>query len=180
MSVHYMSSYKKSNLSLYIADYLFFFFFTGLDICLGKPLDDVIVRSLLEEVEALKEKLTTYKKTGDLEGEKILQGLNLFKDEVSKDLKKLQADQAKIENSFQEIKMSIRDDLRAELQGLFEEENSRFRKEITNEMKKIKQTVAENSRRLEKLEDIVRTLTDDFQSSFERLVNMRHYILRDD
>ena len=131
-------------------------------------------------MEALKEKLTTYKKTGDLEGEKILQGLNLFKDEVSKDLKKLQADQAKIENSFQEIKMSIRDDLRAALQGLFEEENSRFRKEITNEMKKIKQTVAENSRRLEKLEDIVRTLTDDFQSSFERLVNMRHYILRDD
>ena len=182
MSVHYMSSYKKSNLSLYIADYLFFFFFfTGLDICLGKPLDDVIVRSLLEEVEALKEKLTTYKeKTGDLEGEEILQGLNLFKDEVSKDLKKLQADQAKIENSFQEIKMRIRDDLRAELRGLFEEENSRFREEITNEMKEIKQTVAENSRRLEKLEDIVRTLTDDFQSSFERLGNMRHYILRDD
>ena len=159
----------------------FFFFFTGLDICLGKPLDDVIVRSLLEEVEALKEKLTTYKeKTGDLEGEKILQGLNLFKDEVSKDLKKLQADQAKIENSFQEIKKSIRDDLRAELRGLFEEENSRFLEEITNQMKEIKQTVAENSRRLEKLENIVRTLTDDFQSSFERLGNMRHFILRDD
>ena len=154
--------------------FFFFFFFTGLDICLGKPLDDVIVRSLLEEVEALKEKLTTYKeKTGDLEGEEILQGLNLFKDEVSKDLKKLQADQAKIENSFQEIKMSIRDDLRAELRGL-------FREEITNEMKEIKQTVAKNSRRLEKLEDILRTLTDDFQSSFERLGNMRHYILRDD
>lgn len=92
----------------------------GPDNCLGKLLDDVIVRSLRNEVEAVEEKMTKYEQTTGAEIKKIRQALNSFRDEVCIDFKKLQTDLANRKNDLHEMERRIKEFIRLEVQGLHE------------------------------------------------------------
>ena len=87
-------------------------FVTGLKICLGNPLNDV----LRKEVEALGDMLTKYQETTGVETKIIRQTLDLFKREVHEAFIKLRNKQSCLEQTCLAMERGLKEWLRSEMQ----------------------------------------------------------------
>lgn len=68
-----------------------FIFNTGLDICLGKPLDDALLRTIRNEVQRLSDSLDDFREEAD---NQVRATIELFKVEFNKDLALIQEKQS--------------------------------------------------------------------------------------
>ena len=91
-------------------------FVTGLKICLGNPLNDVLYYQLRKEVEALRDMLTKYQETTGVETKRIRQTLDLFKREVHKAFIKLRNKQSCLEQTCRAMERGLKECLRSEMQ----------------------------------------------------------------
>ena len=104
-------------------------FVTGLKICLGNPLNDVLYYQLRKEVEALRDMLTKYQETTGVETKRIRQTLDLFKREVHKAFIKLRNKQSCLEQTCLAMERGLKECLRSEMQK-FEQQISSVHKRI--------------------------------------------------
>ena len=100
-------------------------FVTGLKICLGNPLNDV----LRKEVEALRDMLTKYQETTGVETKIIRQTLDLFKREVHEAFIKLRNKQSCLEQTCLAMERGLKEWLRSEMQK-FEQQISSVHERI--------------------------------------------------
>lgn len=104
-------------------------FVTGLKICLGNPLNDVLYYHLRKEEEALRDMLTKYQETTGVETKRIRQTLNLFKREVHIAFIKLRNKQSCLEQTCLAMERGLKECLRSEMQK-FEQQISSVHERI--------------------------------------------------
>lgn len=112
-------------------------FVTGLKICLGNPLNDVLYYQLRKEVEALRDMLTKYQETTGVETKRIRQTLDLFKREVHNAFIKLRNKQSCLEQTCLAMERGLKEYIRSEMQK-FEQQISSVHKRIDGLDGKIK------------------------------------------
>ena len=105
------------------------FFITGLKICLGNPLDDVLYNNLRKEVEALWDMLTKYQEITGVETKRIRQTLSLFKREVHIAFIELRNKQSCLEQTCLAMGRGLKECLRSEMQK-FEQQISSVHERI--------------------------------------------------
>lgn len=101
-------------------------FVTGLEICLGNPLDDFMYNNLLREVEALGGMLTKYQETTGAETKGIRRTLNLFKGEVHKAMIKLRDNHSHLEQSCLKMEKGLKEYVSSEMQRFEKSVHERF------------------------------------------------------
>lgn len=85
-----------------------FCFLTGLEICLGKPLDDNLLHFIHNEVRTLFESFDDYREEEDEKNKKILDTLELFKSDFGSAIKSLQEKQSSLETTCEGMKEEMK------------------------------------------------------------------------
>lgn len=102
-----------------------FIFNTGLDICLGKPLDDALLRTIRNEVQRLSDSLDDFREETD---NQVRATIELFKVEFNKDLALIQEKQSGLEQRCQELQHS-QDILKEEVHAKDKEQKQLLKKQ---------------------------------------------------
>ena len=116
ISSRVLVTYQVIRSSISACKLMITFFITGLKICLGNPLDDVLYNNLRKEVEALRDMLTKYQETTGVETKRICQTLDLFRREVHEAFIKLRDKQSCLEQGCLEMERGLKEYLRSEMQ----------------------------------------------------------------
>ena len=77
--------------------------YTGLEICLGKPLDDTLLRTIRKEVQCLSDSMEDFRKEYDIQ---VCDTIELFKTEFDKVLAVVQEKQFRLEQRCEELQHS--------------------------------------------------------------------------
>ena len=80
-----------------------FIIYTGLEICLGKPLDDTLLRTIRKEVQGLSDSLDDFREEND---NQVRATIELFKAEFETSLALVQEKQSRFEQRCQELQHS--------------------------------------------------------------------------
>ena len=148
ISSRVLVTYQVIRSSISACKLMITFFVTGLKICLGNPLDDVLYNNLRKEVEALWDMLTKYQETTGVETERIRQTLNLFRREVHKAFIELRDKQSCLKQSCLEMERRLIEYLRSEMQK-FEQRFSRFENSVHERIEGLDGKLVKLSERVE-------------------------------
>ena len=149
ISSRVLVTYQVIRSSISACKLMITFFITGLKICLGNPLDDVLYNNLRKEVEALWDMLTKYQETTGVETKRICQTLDLFRREVHEAFIKLRDKQSCLEQGCLEMERGLKECLRSEMQK-FEQRFSRFENSVHERIDGLDGKIAKLSERVER------------------------------
>lgn len=82
-----------------------FSFQTGLEICLGKPLDDTLLHLVHSEVQRLHHSLDVYRGKEDKDVESVCSTLALFKSEFHRSIVSLEEEQSRLQETCEDLKL---------------------------------------------------------------------------
>ena len=103
-----------------------FSFDTGLELCLGKPLDDNLLHVIRSEVQLLSESLGVHKDREQKDVKSIFSTLSLFKSEFDRAIRSLEQQQSSLQTSCEELR-SRQDILQEEMSTKDKEQQERLR-----------------------------------------------------
>lgn len=78
---------------------------TGLEICLGKPLDDTLLHLVHNEVQRLYHSLDIYREKEDKDVESVCSTLTLLKSEFHRSIVSLEEEQSSLQKTFEDLKL---------------------------------------------------------------------------
>ena len=101
-------------------------FDTGIELCLGKPLDDSLLHVIRSEVQQLSDSLGVHKDREEKDVKSICSTLSLFKSEFDRAIRSLEQQQSSLETSCEELR-NRQDILQEEMSTKDKEQQERLR-----------------------------------------------------
>ena len=101
-------------------------FDTGIELCLGKPLDDTLLHVIRNEVQQLSDSLEVQKQREEKYVKSICSTLSLFKSEFDRAIRSLEQQQSSLQTACEELKNN-QDILKEEMNAKDEEQKQRLR-----------------------------------------------------
>ena len=145
---------------------------TGLEICLGKPLDDTLLHLVHNEVQRLYHSLDFYREKGDKDVESVCSTLALLKSEFYRSIVSLEEEQTILQKTCEDLKIG-QDVIKGEMTVEDKEQKellrtSEFHWQIRQEqMESLCKTLEFRRADMERKLDVLRTRVDSLSSSVD-------------
>ena len=124
---------------------------TGLELCLGKPLDDTLLHIIRNEVQTLSESLNDNKEKADKTIKEICESLDLLKGEFDSWIVSLQEKQSSLETTCEEMKEEMK-------------RKDKEQKDILKRQDEVEKKQEKLEKRQEQVETACKTLVDSDDS----------------